>query len=582
MKKIITISAAFMLSNTLFAAPFNYSITPSSAWVRIAESEETVNPGHDLSPGEYNLIASELYYLDQSFTIDMPYQGEELAIVLALNVDEVKTKLQSRRSLVNWLRDLADENNPQANRILADLYNEGEMLGKNLGTALMHYSQAAEAGDAYSMRMLAHWYEQGIYVKQNMITAAEWLERAARNDDAQAQYLLGQFFLEKLKGQQNYAEAIKWFKRAAWLDHQDSLAVLVNMYNEGIGVDQNDPEKIFWYERLAATGDASTMRIVAEYYRNNNELAKWFDWIKKLARTNDPESMLALALAYRDGLGTDKDKNLAIEWLQKAQKSGSKDAAELLAELNPPKTGTKPAAKPVAKKTNLPNMITIEAGHFQMGNDERGTVTSPSRRVLVQSFMLSSSEVTWDQFAVYAKELGVVLPKDNGWGRGSRPVINVSWHQAVAYTRWLSEKTGDVYRLPTEAEWEYAARAGTTTDYYWGPTFIRYKANCIRSLCDDKYSFTSPVASFDANPWGLHDMLGNVWEWTLDCWNPTFINAPKDGSAWLEGVCNAKVVKGGSWMDTQNEFHIAARREQAFNKTSAGIGFRVVKELPTP
>ena len=100
-----------------------------------------------------------------------------------------------------------------------------------------------------------------------------------------------------------------------------------------------------------------------------------------------------------------------------------------------------------------------------MGNDERGTVTSPSRRVLVQSFMLSSSEVTWDQFAVYAKELGVVLPKDNGWGRGSRPVINVSWHQAVAYTRWLAEKTGDVFRLPTEAEWEYAARAGTRTDY---------------------------------------------------------------------------------------------------------------------
>ena len=133
------------------------------------------------------------------------------------------------------------------------------------------------------------------------------------------------------------------------------------------------------------------------------------------------------------------------------------------------------------------------------------------------------------------------------WGRGNRPAIDVSWHEAQAYVAWLSEKTGKRCRLLSESEWEYAARAGAATRYSWGDGIGRNRANCsgCGSRWDDRQ--TAPVGSFAANGFGLHDMHGNVWEWVADCWNGSYAGAPSDGSARESGNCSRRVLRGGAW-----------------------------------
>ena len=136
-----------------------------------------------------------------------------------------------------------------------------------------------------------------------------------------------------------------------------------------------------------------------------------------------------------------------------------------------------------------------------------------------------------------------------GWGRGRRPVINVSWNDAQDYVEWLSAQTGHAYRLLSEAEWEYVARAGSSTTYSWGNDIGSNRANCHRiaganGTRDDQ---TAPVGSFAANAFGVHDMHGNVYEWVEDCWNASYAGAPTDGSAWRSGECERRVLRGGSW-----------------------------------
>ena len=151
-----------------------------------------------------------------------------------------------------------------------------------------------------------------------------------------------------------------------------------------------------------------------------------------------------------------------------------------------------------------------------------------------RSFAVGVYEVTFAEWDACASGRGCsgYRPSDEGWGRGKRPVINVSWHDAQAYVRWLSGRTGEAYRLLSEAEWEYVARAGTTTAYWWGDEIGQNRANCGYE-CGDSYRYTAPVGSFSANPFGLHDVHGNVYEWVEDCW---------------EGDCSRRVLRGGSWI----------------------------------
>ena len=157
--------------------------------------------------------------------------------------------------------------------------------------------------------------------------------------------------------------------------------------------------------------------------------------------------------------------------------------------------------------------------------------------------------------------------------------MNVSWDDAVAYVHWLSVNTGKRYRLPTEAEWEYAARAGTTTRYSWGDEIGSNLANCngCGSRWDDEK--TASVGSFPANAWGLHDMHGNVWEWVQDCWNGSYQGAPEDGSAWERGNCSRRVLRGGSWCYNPRFLRAADRNRKSSGRRISYLGFRIARTV---
>ena len=234
------------------------------------------------------------------------------------------------------------------------------------------------------------------------------------------------------------------------------------------------------------------------------------------------------------------------------------------------------------------DMIKIPAGSFRMGDIQGGggPDEKPVHRVSVDAFWLGKFEVTFDQWDACVAVGGCddSGPRsdggDNGWGRGSRPVIEVSWEDMTEqFIPWLNKTTGKQYRLPSEAEWEYAARAGSETKYSWGNSIGNNKANCdgCGSRWDD--SQTAPVGSFSANAFGLYDMHGNVYEWTQDCWNGSYKGAPSDSSAWLKGDCSRRVLRGGSWYSYPNGLRSANRIDFTTGVRSNDDGFRLARTL---
>jgi formylglycine-generating enzyme required for sulfatase activity len=202
-------------------------------------------------------------------------------------------------------------------------------------------------------------------------------------------------------------------------------------------------------------------------------------------------------------------------------------------------------------------MVIIPAGKFKMG-DIQGTgddSEKPVHEVTVKSFAMGCYPVTFAEYNYFCEATNREKPNDRGWGRNNRPVINVSWEDAVAYTDWLSEQTGHTYRLPSEAQWEYVARAGTETDYWWGNEIDKEKANY-----DLNIGKTSPVDSFKPNPYGLYDTVGNVWEWCADSWHKNYKGAPTDGSVWeKDGDNSLRVVLGGAWFNKPRNVRVSYR-----------------------
>ena len=231
-------------------------------------------------------------------------------------------------------------------------------------------------------------------------------------------------------------------------------------------------------------------------------------------------------------------------------------------------------------------MLAIPAGSFRMGdlsgagNYAGSYYEIPVHTVTVPAFRLGKYEVTFAEWDACVADGGCngYTPDDEGWGRGTRPVINVSWDDVQFFIDWLNGKTGGNYRLPTEAEWEYAARAGTTTKYSWGDDIGSNRANCddCGSQWDDRQ--TAPVGSFPANAWGLHDMHGNVWEWVQDCWNDNYKGAPKDGSAWTGGDCGLGVLRGGSWFLSARNLRSAVRSGNDRTYRDNDVGFRLAQD----
>ena len=243
-----------------------------------------------------------------------------------------------------------------------------------------------------------------------------------------------------------------------------------------------------------------------------------------------------------------------------------------------------------------PAMVVLPTGSFQMGSPSgeagRGSDEGPVRTVTIgKRIAMGRYEVTFAEYDRFAEATGRTKPVDQGWGRGRRPVINVSKANAKAYAAWLSAQTGKNYRLPSESEWEYAARAGTSTRYSWGDSITHENANygadtCCTGLAQgrDKWVNTAPVGRFAANAFGLFDMHGNVWEWVEDCWHNNYEGAPTDGRAWTTNCDGSRraVVRGGSLHDVPRALRAAIRgRWSASAPSDRGInvGFRLVQDL---
>ena len=232
---------------------------------------------------------------------------------------------------------------------------------------------------------------------------------------------------------------------------------------------------------------------------------------------------------------------------------------------------------------DCPEMVVVPGGTFRMGcvsgqdcyDDE-----FPVHEVRVASFALGRYEVLFKEYDRFVAATGRERPPDWGWGRGGQPVINVSWEDATAYAEWLSAETGQRYRLPSEAEWEYAARAGTTTAYSWGADIGQNRANCLD--CGSRWDAqqAAPAGSFAANAWGLHDMHGNVWEWVADCWHDSYARAPTDGSAWTRGGnCSRRVFRGGSWLRSARNLRSASRNWIDVGNRLDDVGIRLSRTL---
>ena len=227
-----------------------------------------------------------------------------------------------------------------------------------------------------------------------------------------------------------------------------------------------------------------------------------------------------------------------------------------------------------------PEMVVIPAGRFHMGALSSDRLLTdqerPVREVVIENpFALSVDELTFEHYDRFTRPEVV---GDGGWGRVGRPVMGVSWRDARHYAEWLSTETGEDYRLPTEAEWEYAARAGTTTLFSWGDELGRDRANC--GSCGSRWDQrTAPVGWFTANTFGLFDMHGNVAEWVQDCWNRGYVGAPSDGTAWLQGDCDKRVLRGGSWFSPLGTHRSASRNYAPRGSRFDHVGIRVARTL---
>jgi formylglycine-generating enzyme required for sulfatase activity len=231
----------------------------------------------------------------------------------------------------------------------------------------------------------------------------------------------------------------------------------------------------------------------------------------------------------------------------------------------------------------LPQMVQIPAGDFQMGDVEKldDSWRNPVHLVTIMPFDMGIYEVTFEEYDRFAIAEGKPLPDDQEWGRGQRPVITVSWYDAKAYANWLSEQTGKRYRLPTEAEWEYAARSGAKQEE-WAGTSDKSQLGAYAVFTDNSDNRTAEVGTKKANGFGLHDLSGNVSEWVEDCAHETYLQAPIDGSAWLDadgGECGKRVFRGGAWLGTPELLRASNRLRYNADNRNNFLGFRLVQDV---
>jgi formylglycine-generating enzyme required for sulfatase activity len=227
-----------------------------------------------------------------------------------------------------------------------------------------------------------------------------------------------------------------------------------------------------------------------------------------------------------------------------------------------------------------PAMIPLTTGTFTMGSNASDPSEKPAHRVTIAApFSIGKYEVTVQQWTACANAGGCQKATPGSNANPNAPIRDVSWDDAQQYVKWLSTTTGKSYRLPTEAEWEYAARGGTAARYWWGEQMAQGKANCKE--CGPPWSADGPAnaGSFAANPYGLYDTSGSVWEWVADCWHSSYKDAPSDSRAWEQPNCRARVIRGGSWREGAYYMVVSTRFNYDASVRHSQNGFRVARSL---
>ncbi|WP_293810510.1 SUMF1/EgtB/PvdO family nonheme iron enzyme [uncultured Bosea sp.] len=282
--------------------------------------------------------------------------------------------------------------------------------------------------------------------------------------------------------------------------------------------------------------------------------------------------------AYLDAYPNGRFALLARTREQEYRAGPAAPASTAVAVAAPPAVPQPATSVPQRDCAGCPELIAIPAGSFQMGSNDLYEFEKPVHPVSIHGFYLGAREVTFEEWDLCIDQGGCNFrPDDRGLGRGKRPVTDIHWNDANAYLTWLSARTGKRYRLPTESEWEYAARAGTTTVYPWGQALEKERANCV-GCNDQKRGNTVPAGQFPANAFGLYDMAGNAAEWVADCWSESYRSAPRDGSAYTVGGCRERVLRGGSFNNDPRYLRSAARFKYEADVRFYTNGFRVARD----
>ncbi len=396
----------------------------------------------------------------------------------------------------------------------------------------------------------------------------------------------------------------------ALLGNAGALFLMASALDEGLAVPKDSKRAVDMYLKAANAGHVLAQNRLGTMYRTgrgvkpNNEKA--VEWYRKAAAQGHASAQHSLSWMNKKGRGEKQGNNEAGRWHAKA------------AELTP--------GREFRDCETCPEMVVVPRGRFWMGSPDGDNGERPRRGVSIGSDLaVGKYEVTVAQFRRFVWETGRdmssgCIPSSAGvhmmldwylalsWESpgfdqtGASPVVCVSWEEAKAYVGWLSQKTGESYRLLTEAEWEYVARGGTQTSRHWGDEGVeqcKYSNGADTSFeeksgrkwgvasCRDGHVYTAPVGSFRPNKFGLYDFLGNVWEWVEDCWHGDYRDGPEDGSAWTSGGdCDHRVLRGGSWSDSPRNLRSASRdarlavsRYSSVFGRSGVVGFRVVRPL---
>ncbi len=316
---------------------------------------------------------------------------------------------------------------------------------------------------------------------------------------------------------------------------------------------------------------------------------RYIEWIKQaLNKKQKSKAKQYLARLHQVNPNAPTTLDELEEWL----KSPPPPASPPQKELSPQKTvlqvKTIPPPPPICNSAGQtfqdrlqegrlgPKMVCIPAGQFQIGDIQGSGYSNeqPVHEVSINAFAMGRYEITFAEYDDFVQITGQRKPKDKGWGRDNRPVIWVSWQDAVAYTEWLTEQTGRHYRLPTEAEWEYAARAGTKTEYWWGNEIGSNQCVCADSGSSWSDEQTAPVGSFAPNPFGLYDTVGNVWEWTCSSYESGYSGAEQHCVD--KKIQGERQLRGGSWFFNPKLCRVAMRNRSLPDKRYNNVGFRVV------